>query len=499
VEIPGGDLEDGWVALKGGDVNVLIVFPSRPKALRWVKNSCGGAGLTAVFDAAPARAVVLAMPQGTSLDARECGFWARALRRYPVAVSECVRHEESGARRCALRYRYLDLTGGVPEAGMACAPVPMLASFAVEAGNPHVTLDSVVKTGYRCACAPYRVKRDADTVAYRTTVLDRSKVQKGFGELFARQRVERNVHGGLGEREMFERAAGWGFDHCRYAIAFNADWDLPLVSFTGGPISEDPRLWERLDALVANCNAAGMQMMLCSFTEIRSRTWKAHPEWQKTIVEFWRRIAARYARLPAWAISYDFFNEPAYMNIDHYREIMRELTAVVRSVDKTHTIVWEPGDGWAQPQWCWWLEPVEDDNVLYSFHHYGKHWGYAYDEYYPGYQATYERTQVEHWVEAILFGIEHDVPIHCGEFGISMLQPARDGARWLNDYLTLFERFGIGWNWWNYSGDNIYRTGLACGDRVSPYVPILRAWAERSGWGASRREEAVKGRGPRNE
>jgi aryl-phospho-beta-D-glucosidase BglC (GH1 family) len=138
------------------------------------------------------------------------------------------------------------------------------------------------------------------------------------------------------------------------------------------------------------------------------------------------------------------------------------------------------------------MEPVQDDNVLYSFHHYGKHWGYAYDEYYPGYQATFERTQADVWLEAILFGIRHNVPIHCGEFGLSMIQPGGDGQAWLNDYLAFFERFGIGWNWWDYSGGDIYRTGLALGDRISPYVPTLRKWMARSGWGlhgpAARRE-----------
>ncbi len=90
------------------------------------------------------------------------------------------------------------------------------------------------------------------------------------------------------------------------------------------------------------------------------------------------------------------------------------------------------------------------------------------------------------WLEAILFGIRHHVPIHCGAFGISMLQPGGDGEAWLEDDLAFFERFGIGWNWWNYSGGDIYRTGLAAGDRTSPFVPILEKWARRSGRAAAR-------------
>jgi hypothetical protein len=395
-----------------------------------------------------------------------------------------VSRDKTGLIQSALlRYNYLELGQDERNMAAAAAPVPMLASFASEHEFPDLTIKGAHRTEYVSQDAPYLLKLGTDTLSYQMPVPDRSRMMKGFGELFARSRVDSNVHGGLSEEEMFRRTADWGFDHCRYALAFTAEWDLPLVSLRDGSISDSEALWRRLDDLVANCNEAGMQMMLCWFPEIRSRDWRAHPDKQTTIFEFWRRVARRYAGLPEWAISYDFFNEPAYMNTDHYNEIMKELTAIIRSEDERHMIVWEPGDGWAQPQWCSWMQPVDDCNVLYSFHHYGKHWGYAYDEYYPGYQTTFERTQVDVWLDAILFGIKHHVPIHCGEFGLSMIQPDGDGQQWLNDYLAFFERFCVGWNWWNYSGDNVYRTGLAIGDRISPYVPILRKWTARSGWG----------------
>jgi hypothetical protein len=95
-------------------------------------------------------------------------------------------------------------------------------------------------------------------------------------------------------------------------------------------------------------------------------------------------------------------------------------------------------------------------------------------------QALDAQAVAEQWDFRILFGLKHHVPIHCGEFGISMIQPAGDGEQWLEDYLAFFERFGIGWNWWNYSGNDIYRTGLVAGDRESPHVPILRKWFHRS-------------------
>lgn len=64
-----------------------------------------------------------------------------------------------------------------------------------------------------------------------------------------------------------------------------------------------------------------------------------------------------------------------------------------------------------------------------------------------------------------------------------MISPGEDHLVWLDDYLALLERFGMGWNWWNWSGSDIYRTGLKAGSEVSPNVQILRKWVDRKkGW-----------------
>ncbi len=479
------DLAENWLLLRGKETNALIVPSVKPASVSWLKNAQGAMELRIASGGSASSAIILCLPPDAPSDDKSCRTWEMALRNYPVSATECVSVAAGAAslQTNIIRYNYLKLS---PEKSPPAAPVPMLASFGVQYKFPSLATPQARSTDYHSGYATYELVDGTDTLSYQSPVLDRSKMMKGDGELFARKVVSENVHGGLGEIDMFKRMVGWGMDHCRYALAFDAEWDLPMVG-NHTKITDDPVIWSRLDELIKNCNDSGMQMMLCWFPEIRSRNWKQHPEWQAATFEWWRRVAQRYADLPDWAISYDFFNEPAYMTIDHWNAIMRDLTAIVRSVDKKHTIVWEAADGWAQPFWCMWMQPVKDDNVLYSFHHYGKHWGYAYDEYYPGYQATPERTQIDPWLEAILFGIKNNVPIHCGEFGLSMIQPDGDGEKWLDDYLGMFERFGIGWNWWNYSGGDIYRTGMAAGDRISPYVPILSKWAARSGWGASRR------------
>ena len=481
----GDDLAENWLLLKSPDSAVLTMLPQRPQEIAWEKNALGLPCLAVRYEHGPVQAALVVLPAGTGVE--DSRRWARALRRYPIAASEVVTRADASSpleRRHSLRYCYLDLDGFGELKPLTVAPVPMLASFALAHKNPRVRLDGAVPTGYRSVYAPYLVAQGTDRLEYTAQGVDRSKVMKGIGELFHAK-----------SPEVFRRMADWGADHVRYAWAFHAGWDVPLVKYVGGPVIEDNEaVWRRLDKVVEDCNAADMQMMLTWFFNedspqadaggaVRNSTryWRKRPEAQKNAFELWRRIAERYAGRPQWAVSYDFFNEPAYINRDHWNEIVKELTAVIRSVDKTHLIVWESADGWAQPGWSLWMEPSGDPNTLYSFHHYGKHWGYAYDEYYPGYKCQQEAKQIDPWLEAILFSIRHNVPIHCGEFGISIIQPYADGLAWLDDYLAMFERFGIGWNWWNYAGDNIYRTGLMAGDRVSPNVDVLKKWFNRGG------------------
>ncbi len=501
--LSGDKLAENWILISNKKMKLLILLESQPKEILFKTNQMNSKCFSINYDESPVIVGVLQLSD--EIDDTSCRFWAKILRYYPISASECVQNKENSfIQRCKIKYNYLDLKGFGALEPQKIAPVPMLLSYGLKYKYPDLRVNDV-RTLCSLKHAPYMVK-DSDMLEYEAEAVDRTKVMKGVGELFGKEKAEYNVRGGVTEDEMFKRMAEWGFDHCRYAWAFHADWDIPLVRFMGGPIIEDnEEMWKRLDEFVEKCNAVGMQMMICWFFNedspqkdvggaVRNSTryWRAKPETKKNAFELWRRIAERYVHLPEWAVSYDFFNEPAYMNTDHWLEIMNELTAIIRSVDNKHTIVWESADGWAQPQWCLWMKPVNDKNVIYSFHHYGKHWGYAYDEYYPSYKCTTERTQIDFWIEAILFSIKYNVPIHCGEFGISIIQPDSDGEAWLNDYLALFERFGIGWNWWNYSGGDIYRTGLCAGNRISPYVPILTKWTKRSGWGMSRNNNNAK-------
>jgi hypothetical protein len=499
----GTELGSSWLFLRGGTNRtssivtnsrpVFLVLEKRPETIRWGTNELGFAELTLFFPEPGGRMIVFAL----NLDEvpwtpAEAVTRAQVLRAVPVACSEFAQLDKEKLQgRFYLQYHYVGIPDFLGTPPIRAAPVPMLLSYGLAHSFPGLSLKGPVWTSYRSEHAVYGLVMGTGRLSYATPLIDKSKLLKGVGELFAKQKPEHNSRGGNTETQMFDDWKAWGFDHARYAFAWNQSWDIPLQKGLGGAINEDPQLWERMDALVKQHTDRGIQAMLCYFFNedqprhdsrnlVRNSTryWRMHPEVRTNCYALWRRIAQRYKDLPSGTVAYDFFNEPAYMWQEDWNQIIKDLTRIVREVDSQHLIVVEAGDGWSQPQWFHWLEPTGDTNTIYSFHHYGKHWGYHYDEYYPGYQSTPER-QIETLLEVILFGLRHHVPLHCGEFGVSMISPGEDHQVWLDDYLALLERFGIGWNWWNWSGTDIYRTGLKAGQEVSPNLAVLQKWIER--------------------
>ncbi|RJP19498.1 MAG: hypothetical protein C4527_26680 [Candidatus Omnitrophota bacterium] len=498
-----GRMAESWLLLSGGfsprrsmalkkSSPVLLIFEQRPVSIQWINNELDFYQLSIVFERSNSKILILPFTTDENPTAEICREWAARLRSVPIQCSELYSLDKKDLLGAFfLKYHYFDIPDFANAPMERIAPVPQLLSYAVKYNFPGLQIPEVVTSGYSSEYTPFRYRPSSDALRYIAPLVDKSKLLKGVGELFAKREPKWNSRGGLTEQQMFDDWKEWGFDHCRYAFAWNADWDIPLQKGVGGPIDDDPALWERMDSLVQEMTGRGMQAMLCYFfnedqpqpesknlVRNSSRYWRMHPEARENVYELWRRIAERYANEPDDMIAYDFLNEPAYMDRDDWNQIVKDLTRIVRLVDKKHLIVIEAGDGWSQPEWFLWLEPTGDPNTIYSFHHYGKHWGYQYDEYYPGYQRNHER-EIQTLLEAILFGIKNNVPLYCGEFGVSMISPGEDHLVWLDDYLRTFERFGIGWNWWNWSGSDIYRTGLRAGEEISPNLQILRKWIDR--------------------
>lgn len=204
--------------------------------------------------------------------------------------------------------------------------------------------------------------------------------------------------------------------------------------------------------------------------------------------KLWVAIARRYARRPL-SVVYELLNEPVEPDPSRWREAATKLVTAIRAVDRRHTII-VCGHGWSGPDDLPAIRPLEDDNIVYTFHfylpheftHQGATWGSAHwrplrNVPYPltrenvqplltglpeNSAAALRRLAEEGvnlaWIEkrmqpVIEYQQRYQVPLYCGEFGVyRAFSPPDSRTRWLADVVQTLRKGRIGWAMWDYKG-----------------------------------------------
>jgi len=202
----------------------------------------------------------------------------------------------------------------------------------------------------------------------------------------------------------------------------------------------------------------------------------------------WRAIAQRYTRRPL-SVVYELLNEPVEPNPQAWRDTSIKLVRAIRAVDSRHTVI-VCGHNWSGPDDLPAIRPIDDDNIIYTFHfylpheftHQGATWGSAHWR--PLRNVPYPLTQENvqpvlvglsensanalrrlaeqrvdlAWIErrmqvVIDYARQYRVPLYCGEFGVyRAFTPPDSRYRWLSDVVKTLEKHRIGWAMWDYKG-----------------------------------------------
>lgn len=277
--------------------------------------------------------------------------------------------------------------------------------------------------------------------------------------------------------EDFRRVKGWGFDHVRLPV----DWH---VAFEPDGVVPREDVLSVLDLAIDGLLREGLEVILdlhkCPGHDFldgtrRGQPFFTEPEHRRDCLTVWRHLAGRYGDRPG--VLLEILNEPVAPSYEIWNEVQAELVGHVRRMAPRATLVlasnlWNGAPGFEH------LQPVPDDNVLYSFHDYAPllfthqlaPWVdgevFRVRRPYPGDYVLppdaqdrlpldagrWDRARLaEHLAPVFRFRERHRARVACNEFGVYVGGPDRASQlAWIGDMLGLFQEHGIGWSYWNY-------------------------------------------------
>ena len=255
----------------------------------------------------------------------------------------------------------------------------------------------------------------------------------------------------------------------RHYRNFITDADLDLIVALGvGTVRLavapplDARRLSFLDEALARLAARNLVVVLDYHDE--SRSLESGDAEVRAFADVWTSLAANLARTTSpTSVLLEILNEPVFDgNPRAWFPIRRRLVQTIRAAAPLHTLV-TGGPHWSSLDGLLMSDPVDDPNVVYTFHfyepfeftHQGAPWvtgpvrglkGVRYPS------SPREARRLDRRIAAAAqWAARHGVPVWAGEFGaFPAVAPRDDRLRWLHDVRTAFDRHAIGWAVWSY-------------------------------------------------
>ncbi len=288
-----------------------------------------------------------------------------------------------------------------------------------------------------------------------------------------------------------------GFTHVRLPFEPSWLWDESTRTFKAAEFTEYH------DALRL-CLAAGLAVIVDAHW---SRTPWIRPRGADFDERFgeldrmWASLADRLADTEPDLVFLELVNEPHDLrDPEHWHDAQRRIAATVRAVAPRHTII-ATGADWGGIDGMLRLEPLDDPNVVYSFHFYSPHnfthqaaeWGFPPWKDMRGVPWPADRAELERLAEtfpqesrnalrwsarvgtedpwsaealrasirrAVEWSRRHGRPVYCGEFGVyTKASPRESRLAWHRAVTDALREHRIGWSLWDYVGGFALATG----------------------------------------
>jgi endoglucanase len=274
----------------------------------------------------------------------------------------------------------------------------------------------------------------------------------------------------------------------------------PALLTQGGLLKPNKdELWKRVDHSLDMLMNAGLAVDFVVFPRDDYKQKLASQAGADQFILLWQVLAKHFANRDPDRFFFELMNESEEQDSYRWIGLQSATVAAIRRTDQKHTIL-ASGAHYDSLGDLLAMEPLNDDNVIYTFHfyepypftHQGASWGSIEWNYFrnipypatpeqiaelaksvPGDAARYQlylygaggwnATSIRERISfAADWGREHHVPVICNEFGAFRdTAPPDSRTRYLHDVRSALETNGIGWAMWDWSGNFglVTRTG----------------------------------------
>lgn len=282
----------------------------------------------------------------------------------------------------------------------------------------------------------------------------------------------------------FDLIARIGFDHVRLSVE-------PAPMFDAeNPAAIPAAYLAELDAAIVALLDRKLAVVVDIHPSSEFKAKLGDDAFVERFARFWSALARHLSRYDPNALFLEILNEPEMRDPYRWIGVQTKLARAIREAAPKHTIV-ATGNEWSSYERLLFLEPLDDENVIYTFHYYEPHlfthqgatwgspeWPYVKNVPYPaepsrvaglldaveneaarralaayGEERWSARRVEEQIARAGEWGARHRVPVICNEFGVyRAFSPRESRLAWLVDARRALEARGIGWTMWDYAG-----------------------------------------------
>ena len=129
----------------------------------------------------------------------------------------------------------------------------------------------------------------------------------------------------------------------------------------------NPKLFEHIDQIIRLCHLYGFKVVICYHSgNLDDSNYTSESQ---GIIALWGMIAKKYYQQSADDLFFELYNEPPHMNPDIWQNAANAIIKAIRKIDKKRTLI----VGSSNFNSIYELSrstPLNDDNVIYTFHFY---------------------------------------------------------------------------------------------------------------------------------